>query len=96
MDGSDELAGIVAAALEAHADAAERVRAGNAKAIGPIVGYVMRETRGRADGGETGLRAQAACPADADSAFAPESSTRVGELSTLGLNRHSPSRQQTI
>jgi len=50
--GSDELAGIVAAALEAHADAAERVRAGNAKAIGPIVGYVMRETRGRADGTE--------------------------------------------
>ena len=26
--------------------------AGNAKAIGPIVGYVMRETKGRADGGE--------------------------------------------
>jgi aspartyl-tRNA(Asn)/glutamyl-tRNA(Gln) amidotransferase subunit B len=50
--GSDELVGIVAAALEAHADAAERVRAGNAKAIGPIVGYVMRETRGRADGTE--------------------------------------------
>jgi aspartyl-tRNA(Asn)/glutamyl-tRNA(Gln) amidotransferase subunit B len=50
MDGEDELAGIVTAALEAHADAAERVRAGNAKAIGPIVGYVMRETRGRADG----------------------------------------------
>ncbi len=52
MQGTDELAGIVAAALEAHADAAERVRAGNAKAIGPIVGYVMRETRGRADGTE--------------------------------------------
>jgi aspartyl-tRNA(Asn)/glutamyl-tRNA(Gln) amidotransferase subunit B len=28
------------------------MRAGNAKAIGPIVGYVMRETRGRADGAE--------------------------------------------
>ncbi len=48
----DELAAIVAAALEANADAAERVRGGNAKAIGPIVGYVMRETKGRADGGE--------------------------------------------
>ncbi|HEY5261084.1 MAG TPA: GatB/YqeY domain-containing protein, partial [Solirubrobacteraceae bacterium] len=36
----------------ANADAAERVRSGNAKAIGPIVGYVMRETKGRADGGE--------------------------------------------
>jgi aspartyl-tRNA(Asn)/glutamyl-tRNA(Gln) amidotransferase subunit B len=52
IDGADELVGIVAAALQAHADAAERVRAGNAKAIGPIVGYVMRETKGRADGGE--------------------------------------------
>jgi aspartyl-tRNA(Asn)/glutamyl-tRNA(Gln) amidotransferase subunit B len=28
------------------------VRTGNAKAIGPIVGYVMRETRGRVDGAE--------------------------------------------
>jgi aspartyl-tRNA(Asn)/glutamyl-tRNA(Gln) amidotransferase subunit B len=52
MDGGDELAAVVAAALEANADAAERVRAGNAKAIGPIVGYVMRETKGRADGTE--------------------------------------------
>jgi aspartyl-tRNA(Asn)/glutamyl-tRNA(Gln) amidotransferase subunit B len=52
MDGGDELAGIVAAALAANAKAAENVRAGNAKAIGPIVGYVMRETKGRADGGE--------------------------------------------
>ena len=43
---------IVAAALAANADAAERVRAGNAKAIGPIVGHVMRETKGRADGTE--------------------------------------------
>ena len=42
----------MAAALAANADAAERVREGNAKAIGPIVGYVMRETKGRADGGE--------------------------------------------
>jgi aspartyl-tRNA(Asn)/glutamyl-tRNA(Gln) amidotransferase subunit B len=52
MDGGDELAGIVAAALAANADAAERVREGNAKAIGPIVGAVMRETKGRADGTE--------------------------------------------
>jgi aspartyl-tRNA(Asn)/glutamyl-tRNA(Gln) amidotransferase subunit B len=53
MDGGgDELAGIVAAALEANADAAQRVREGNAKAIGPIVGHVMRETKGRADGTE--------------------------------------------
>jgi aspartyl-tRNA(Asn)/glutamyl-tRNA(Gln) amidotransferase subunit B len=52
MDGGDELAAIVADALRANADAAERVREGNAKAIGPIVGHVMRETKGRADGTE--------------------------------------------
>ena len=53
LDGDgDELAAIVAAALQANADAAARVKEGNAKAIGPIVGYVMRETKGRADGGE--------------------------------------------
>ena len=52
MDGGDELEAIVAAAIEANADAAERVRQGNAKAIGPIVGQVMRETKGRADGTE--------------------------------------------
>ncbi len=52
MDGGDELAAVVAAALAANQQAAENVRAGNAKAIGPIVGYVMRETKGRADGGE--------------------------------------------
>jgi aspartyl-tRNA(Asn)/glutamyl-tRNA(Gln) amidotransferase subunit B len=52
MDGGDELAAVVAAAIAANADAAEKIRAGNDKAIGPIVGYVMRETKGRADGGE--------------------------------------------
>ncbi|MDP9376063.1 MAG: Asp-tRNA(Asn)/Glu-tRNA(Gln) amidotransferase subunit GatB [Actinomycetota bacterium] len=54
MDSDEELAGIVKAALEANADAAAKVRDGNAKAMGPIVGYVMRETKGRADGGEVG------------------------------------------
>jgi aspartyl-tRNA(Asn)/glutamyl-tRNA(Gln) amidotransferase subunit B len=52
IEGGDELAAIVAAALAANTDAAERVREGNAKAIGPIVGAVMRETKGRADGTE--------------------------------------------
>jgi aspartyl-tRNA(Asn)/glutamyl-tRNA(Gln) amidotransferase subunit B len=52
MDGGEELAAIVASALAANAEAAERVREGNAKAIGPIVGHVMRETNGRADGTE--------------------------------------------
>jgi aspartyl-tRNA(Asn)/glutamyl-tRNA(Gln) amidotransferase subunit B len=46
------LADIVAAAIIADPDAAEKVRAGNQKAVGPLVGYVMRETKGRADGGE--------------------------------------------
>jgi aspartyl-tRNA(Asn)/glutamyl-tRNA(Gln) amidotransferase subunit B len=50
--GADELEGIVQRALEAEPEAAERVRAGNPKAIGPLVGFVMRETRGRAEGGE--------------------------------------------
>jgi aspartyl-tRNA(Asn)/glutamyl-tRNA(Gln) amidotransferase subunit B len=49
---SGELESIVAAAVEANPQAAEQVRAGNAKAIGAIVGQVMRETKGRADGGE--------------------------------------------
>jgi aspartyl-tRNA(Asn)/glutamyl-tRNA(Gln) amidotransferase subunit B len=48
----DELEAIVARAMEQEADAVEKVRAGNAKAIGAIVGAVMRETKGRADGGE--------------------------------------------
>jgi aspartyl-tRNA(Asn)/glutamyl-tRNA(Gln) amidotransferase subunit B len=52
IGGGDELGAIVAAALAANADAAERVRGGNEKAIGPIVGAVMRETKGRADGTE--------------------------------------------
>jgi aspartyl-tRNA(Asn)/glutamyl-tRNA(Gln) amidotransferase subunit B len=47
-----ELAAIVASAVEANPEAAEQIRAGNGKAIGAIVGTVMRETKGRADGGE--------------------------------------------
>jgi aspartyl-tRNA(Asn)/glutamyl-tRNA(Gln) amidotransferase subunit B len=48
----DALAAIVDAALAADPDAAGKVAAGNQKALGPLVGYVMRETKGRADGGE--------------------------------------------
>ena len=48
----DGLGEIVDRAIAADLDAAEKVRAGNMKAIGPLVGYVMRETKGRADGGE--------------------------------------------
>ncbi len=50
--GEDELTPIVEAALEANADAAEKIKAGNMKAIGAIIGHVMRETKGRADGSE--------------------------------------------
>jgi aspartyl-tRNA(Asn)/glutamyl-tRNA(Gln) amidotransferase subunit B len=52
MSDSGELESIVAAAIEANPEAAEQIRAGNGKAIGAIVGTVMRETKGRADGGE--------------------------------------------
>jgi aspartyl-tRNA(Asn)/glutamyl-tRNA(Gln) amidotransferase subunit B len=53
MAGDDgELEAIVAKAIEADPAAADRVRGGNEKAIGALVGAVMRETKGRADGGE--------------------------------------------
>jgi len=53
IDAADVgLAAIVAAAIAANRDAAEKVRGGNMKATGPLVGQVMRETKGRADGGE--------------------------------------------
>jgi aspartyl-tRNA(Asn)/glutamyl-tRNA(Gln) amidotransferase subunit B len=47
-----ELEGIVDAAIAANGQAVEQIKAGNEKAIGAIVGHVMRETKGRADGGE--------------------------------------------
>jgi aspartyl-tRNA(Asn)/glutamyl-tRNA(Gln) amidotransferase subunit B len=47
-----ELESIVDAAIAANAAAVEQIRAGNEKAIGAVVGHVMRETKGRADGGE--------------------------------------------
>ena len=52
MSDAGELEAIVERAIEAEPAAAEKVRSGNPKAIGPIVGAVMRETKGRADGGE--------------------------------------------
>ncbi len=47
-----ELEGIVERAISDNPDAVEKIRAGKGQAIGAIVGAVMRETKGRADGGE--------------------------------------------
>ncbi|MCW2967805.1 MAG: gatB [Solirubrobacteraceae bacterium] len=52
IGGGDELAPVVAAALEANPDVAEKLRGGDMKPVGVIVGHVMKETRGRADGKE--------------------------------------------
>jgi aspartyl-tRNA(Asn)/glutamyl-tRNA(Gln) amidotransferase subunit B len=50
--GEDELGAVVDRAIADNADAVEKIRAGKGAAIGAIVGAVMRETKGRADGGE--------------------------------------------
>jgi aspartyl-tRNA(Asn)/glutamyl-tRNA(Gln) amidotransferase subunit B len=53
LSGEDDgLAVLVDAAIASDPNAAEQVRGGNRRAIGPLVGYVMRESKGRADGGE--------------------------------------------
>jgi aspartyl-tRNA(Asn)/glutamyl-tRNA(Gln) amidotransferase subunit B len=52
VGGADELGPVVAAAIAANAQAAASIREGRMGAIGPIIGYVMRETSGRADGAE--------------------------------------------
>jgi aspartyl-tRNA(Asn)/glutamyl-tRNA(Gln) amidotransferase subunit B len=52
MSDSGELEAIVEKAMADNPDAVEKIREGNGKAIGAIVGAVMRDTKGRADGGE--------------------------------------------
>ncbi len=52
IGGGDELAAAVSEAIAANPDVAEKIKAGNMKAIGPIIGHVMKATKGRADGGE--------------------------------------------
>jgi aspartyl-tRNA(Asn)/glutamyl-tRNA(Gln) amidotransferase subunit B len=49
---SGELEGIVERAIEQNAAAVEQIRAGKVQASGAIVGTVMKETKGRADGAE--------------------------------------------
>ncbi len=48
----DSLGPAVQAALDANPDIAERLRSGDMKPMGVIIGAVMKETRGRADGKE--------------------------------------------
>jgi aspartyl-tRNA(Asn)/glutamyl-tRNA(Gln) amidotransferase subunit B len=52
VSDSAELEAWVDAAIAANPEAAEQVRSGNPKAIGPIVGAAMQEAKGRADGAE--------------------------------------------
>jgi len=49
---ADELEDVIARAIEANERAAQDFRGGKDKALAAIVGAVMRETKGRADGGE--------------------------------------------
>lgn len=52
VGGGDTLTPIIQAALDANPDVAEKLKAGDMKPIGVIIGAVMKETRGRADGKE--------------------------------------------
>jgi aspartyl-tRNA(Asn)/glutamyl-tRNA(Gln) amidotransferase subunit B len=52
VGGEDELRPVVQAALDANPDVVEKLKTGNMKPIGAIVGAVMKQTKGRADGGE--------------------------------------------
>jgi aspartyl-tRNA(Asn)/glutamyl-tRNA(Gln) amidotransferase subunit B len=52
MEDSGELDAIVSKVIDDNPDVVERIRGGNAKAMGALVGPIMRETKGRADGGE--------------------------------------------
>jgi aspartyl-tRNA(Asn)/glutamyl-tRNA(Gln) amidotransferase subunit B len=49
--GSDELGGVVDDVISANPEEAERVRGGDQKVVGFLIGQVMRATRGNADGG---------------------------------------------
>jgi aspartyl-tRNA(Asn)/glutamyl-tRNA(Gln) amidotransferase subunit B len=52
ISDSGELEKVVIQAIEDNPKPAEQIRAGNEKAIGALVGAVMKATQGRADGGE--------------------------------------------
>ncbi|WP_372791827.1 Asp-tRNA(Asn)/Glu-tRNA(Gln) amidotransferase subunit GatB [Paraconexibacter sp.] len=52
VGGEDALVPVVQAALAANPDIAERLKGGDMKPMGVIIGFVMKETKGRADGKE--------------------------------------------
>ncbi|MGH2968090.1 MAG: Asp-tRNA(Asn)/Glu-tRNA(Gln) amidotransferase subunit GatB [Solirubrobacteraceae bacterium] len=52
IEDDGELAAVVAKVIADNPDVVERIKGGNAKAMGALVGPIMKETRGRADGGE--------------------------------------------
>jgi aspartyl-tRNA(Asn)/glutamyl-tRNA(Gln) amidotransferase subunit B len=60
MEDSGELEAIVAKVIADNPDVVERIQGGNAKAMGALVGPIMRETKGRADGGEVNRLLKAA------------------------------------
>ena len=49
--GSDELSGVVDEVISANPEEAERVRGGDKKVVGFLIGQIMKATRGNADGG---------------------------------------------
>ncbi len=50
--GGDELSAIVDQAMADNPDVVEKIKGGNPKAIGALIGPVMKATKGTADGGE--------------------------------------------
>jgi aspartyl-tRNA(Asn)/glutamyl-tRNA(Gln) amidotransferase subunit B len=49
--GSEELSGVVDEVISANPEEAERVRGGDKKVVGFLIGQIMKATRGNADGG---------------------------------------------
>ena len=52
MADDGELAGIVAQVIADNPDVVERIKGGNPKAMGALIGPIMKATKGRADGAE--------------------------------------------
>ncbi|HEX2409892.1 MAG TPA: Asp-tRNA(Asn)/Glu-tRNA(Gln) amidotransferase subunit GatB [Solirubrobacteraceae bacterium] len=52
MGDASALEDVVVRVIEQNPDVVERIRGGNAKAMGALMGPIMRETKGKADGGE--------------------------------------------